>query len=107
MKAVLHYLMALGLLCSVISGSPRHRDDEQQDYTFRWDFDAHDNDGGDYGKKPHKKHDWRREDKNIDWPALIDFIGDKMEEHDGDDGYWDNTGPGEHIEDDLKDLPAW
>ena len=30
-----------------------------------------------------------------------------MEEHDGDDGYWDNTGPGEHIEDDLKDMPAW
>ena len=44
--------MALSLLCSVISGSPRHSDDEQQDYTFKWDFDAHDNDEGDYGKKP-------------------------------------------------------
>ena len=46
-------------------------------------------------------------DGKIDWPALIDLMAEKMEEHQNDDGYWANTGPGDHIEDDLKEMPQW
>ena len=41
----------------------------------------------------------------IDWPALIEVMAEKINKHKDDDGYWENTGPGEHIEDDLKDMP--
>ena len=43
----------------------------------------------------------------FDWPGLIDLVLSKIQEHADDDDYWENTGPGEHVEDDLKKLPHW
>lgn len=43
----------------------------------------------------------------FDLPLMIDFVNEKLEEHGDDSGYWSNTGPGKHLEDDIMSNPAF
>ena len=96
--------MAACVLSVVASARPHDFNENRENRENRNNEQHHPYKGNKHGEK-WKKDGKPGKDGKIDWPALIDLVAQKMDEHKDDDGYWKNTGPGEHIEDDLKEMP--